>query len=80
MQNIQEFLLKSNFECFNKYTLDFGGVATEYFHYKNKNNKITIVENVDNIQLLVYYDSEFHNYVGPKTTEHALNKLKEVII
>lgn len=80
MEQIRDFLSENNFGCFSNYAIDFGGIATEYFHYENKNNKITVVENIDNVQLLIYYDNEFYNYVGPKSTEHGLNKLKEVII
>lgn len=80
MQHIHDFLLIRGFECFSNYPIDFGGIATEYFHYENRNNKVTVIENVDNIQLLIYYEHEFHNYVAPKATEHVLNKLKEVLI
>lgn len=77
MQQIHDFLLMNGFECFNNYRIDVSGVATDYFYYENR---VTVIENVDNIQLLIYHGNEFHNYVAPKATEHALNKLKEVII
>lgn len=76
MEKIHEFLLLRGFECFAKYKDTLGSYVTEYFY---DDNRIAIVEEVDNYQILVYYNKKFDNFIVPMCTDDGLIKLKEVI-
>lgn len=77
MEKMHDYLLLKGFECFAKYKDTLGSYITEYF---KSENRVAIIENIDNYQIMVYYNKRFDNFTVPLNDDIGAEKLKEVII
>lgn len=72
MELVTNFLLSRDYDHPGTYEDDLGGTVFDYFKDKNR---ITIIENIENYQILVYNSGIITGY-SVKIVENVLSYLK----